>query len=89
MKKFEQVNELHEKAMKMAQAAFVARMQGELEKGAFPKKGLFCFHKFCCLFLVKNSFCGPLLVNVIWAHSQKKGHYQFASARLECKIYFA
>jgi uncharacterized protein Yka (UPF0111/DUF47 family) len=31
MKKFEQVNELHEKAMKMAQAAFVARMQGELE----------------------------------------------------------
>ncbi|MCK5524038.1 MAG: hypothetical protein KAI83_12975 [Thiomargarita sp.] len=31
MKKSAQVNELHEKAMKMAQAAFVARMQGELE----------------------------------------------------------
>lgn len=31
MKKSEQVNELHEKAMKIAQAAFVARMQGHLE----------------------------------------------------------
>jgi hypothetical protein len=31
MKKSDQVNELHEKAMKIAQAAFVARMQGELE----------------------------------------------------------
>ena len=30
MKKSDQVNELHEKAMKIAQAAFVARMQGEL-----------------------------------------------------------
>jgi hypothetical protein len=31
MKKSDQVNDLHEKAMKIAQAAFVARMQGELE----------------------------------------------------------
>jgi DNA polymerase III delta prime subunit len=31
MKKSDQVNELHEKAMKIAQAAFVARMQSELE----------------------------------------------------------
>jgi len=31
MKKSEQVNELHEKAMKIAQAAFVARIQGDLE----------------------------------------------------------
>jgi hypothetical protein len=31
MKKSEQVNELHEKSMEIAQAAFVARMQGELE----------------------------------------------------------
>ena len=31
MNKSEQVNELHEKAMKIAQTAFVARMQGQLE----------------------------------------------------------
>jgi len=31
MKKSDQVNALHDKAMEIAQAAFVARMQGELE----------------------------------------------------------
>jgi hypothetical protein len=31
MKKSDQVNELHEKAMEIAQAAFIARIQGNLE----------------------------------------------------------
>jgi len=32
MKKSDQINELHSKAMEIAQTAFVARIQGELEK---------------------------------------------------------